>query len=80
MSIFWETPSGCVVFNAFWFDSGYMFFPVYGGFVRISYFYAVYSDPAFDSRPALRLFSVCREEHRKIGFLGAALVSTTALV
>ena len=43
-------------------------------------FYVVYSDPAFDSRPALRLFSVCREEKKKIEFLGAALVSTTALV
>ena len=27
-----------------------------------------YSDPAFDSRPA-HLFSVCREQYRKIGFL-----------
>ena len=44
------------------------------------FFYVVYSDPAFDSRPALRLFSVCREEKKKIEFLGAALVSTTALV
>ena len=39
-----------------------------------------YSDPAFDSRPALRLFSVCRGEYRKFVFFGAALVSTTAVV
>ena len=32
MSIFWEIPSGYVVFSASWFDSGYMLFPVYGGF------------------------------------------------
>ena len=44
-----------------------------GWFLRL-----LYSDPAFDSRPAL-LFYVCRQEYRKIGFLGAALVSTTAL-
>ena len=29
MSIFCEIPSGYVVFSASWFDSGYMFFPVY---------------------------------------------------
>ena len=32
MLIFWEIPSGNVVFSASWFDSGYMLFPVYGGF------------------------------------------------
>ena len=32
MSIFWETPSGHVVFSASWFDSGYVLCPVYGGF------------------------------------------------
>ena len=32
LGIFWEIPSGYVVFSAFWFDSGYMLFPVYGGF------------------------------------------------
>ena len=30
---FWETTSGFIsVFSASWFDSGYMFLPVYGGF------------------------------------------------
>ena len=32
MSIFWEIPSGYVVFSSSWFDSGYMLFPVYRGF------------------------------------------------
>ena len=53
------------VFSAYWFDNGYLVLPVYGGFVRMSFFHVVYSDPAFDSRPALRLFSVCREEYKK---------------
>ena len=33
MDFFWETTSGFIsVFSASWFDIGYMFLPVYGGF------------------------------------------------
>ena len=67
MSIFWEILSGYVVFSASWFNSGYMLFPVNGGFcTRIL------------RSTLVLLFCVCREENRIIGFLGALvlLVST----
>ena len=55
MGLFWQMTSGYVVFSASWFDSGYMLLPVYGGFC-MNFFFSlrVYSDPAVDSRPALR--------------------------
>ena len=74
MSIFWEIPSGCVVLSASWFDSGYMFFPVYGGFVRIPFFLRSLLGPC------VRFSVFVAKSIGKNGFLGAALVSTTALV
>ena len=53
VDFFRETTSGFIsVFSASWFDSGYMFLPVYGGFLH--------SDPVIDSRPALFCFRIQR--------------------
>ena len=53
--LFWEMTSGYVVFSASWFDSGYTLLSVYGGFcLNFLFSLRVDSDPAVDSRPALR--------------------------
>ena len=69
---FWETTSGGIPYSALiglTVDTWYC--QSTEASVRISFFYVVYLDPEFGSRPALRLFCVCREEYRKLDFFGA---------
>ena len=55
------------VFSADWFDSGYMVLPVYGGFVRISYFQCgLLGSCVRFSSCSLPVQCLLREEYRKL--------------